>query len=1228
VSTRSIVTRLRAEMAQFKKEWSSGAKAVDDAADSMDRSATKAKKATKAVDESGTAVGRLSASLRNNRAEWDAVGTSLLRTGAVLTATAALAGKAAMDWESAWTGVTKTVDGSTSQMAQLESGLRGLAKTLPSSHAEIAAVAEAAGQLGVRRQDIVGFTKTMIDLAATTNLTADDAATSLAQFMNIMGTAPDMVDNLGSSLVALGNDGASTEREILEMAQRIAGAGKIVGLSEGDVLGLSNALASVGIEADAGGSSVSAILIDISKAVATNSDDLAKWAAVSGMSVDEFSAKWKTSPAEGFAAFTEGLGQVDAAGGDVFSTLEQLGQTDVRVTRALLGMAASGDLLRNSFRTGNAEMERNTALTEEANKRYDTAAAKAKIAWNGIKDNAIDAGQAILPVVAEVAAVVSRAGDAFGKLPGPVKGGVGALTGVAGVSLLAVGGLMKVVTTVADTRVAFNRLATDSPGLSAGLGRIGKAAGLAAGAIALLKVGGELTSSSAPAKVNKFASALLGAASGSKEARKELDALSKSGDSKFLGVFLAAKGVNSLAEAFDKVDPGKIDSALGNITPYQDTADKAAASVGQIDAALTSFVTSGAPDKAAQVMSFLAKETGKSTKELEKFLPNYTSALGDSAVQQKLAGDSAQKLGGDLEALSPEAQQAKADLEELKQSTTEVALSFLDFAKGLDNNKLSFGQWIKGLQEMAEAQRNWQDNMLTAQTLGATDETLAKFRELGPAGAKMLDEMVKGGRSSIEEFNDLMSDAALSAGQFSTAITGKLSEIPAEVRTAFVASGDRGAIQKAAAVAHEYGLTPSEVKTVLKANDWATADIKAVLAHMADLDRSSANPRVGVDGTDAAINQINLLQRTINGMNGKTVRVAVKGGTGGGITTNADGGVWSYYANGGMRDAPNQHVAEIAPAGAMRVWAEPETGGEAYIPLAETKRPRSRSIAEQTVRILGGTIQWFADGGVKPSTKLDIKQAEKQVRDIQRALDETEKYGKKPKKGKDTRPTRRVLRGLDRELAELQLAEAKRELRDIKNNKAYKADQADRAQKDAEKAADEAKKLADDAAVEADRVETNRLSVKSSYASNFKIGSLSSTAAVDRTLERTLADAGTFLGLLGDLKGKGASPWLLQQLIEAGPTKSAIRLARQYATDSAALARVNATASQIDALTNSYANLVTNPAFTAPQAWNSGVSSETTRNLNVYANDPSTYIQEIVRVVRFELQSEAMGAGL
>lgn len=135
---------------------------------------------------------------------------------------------------------------------------------------------------------------------------------------------------------------------------------------------------------------------------------------------------------------------------------------------------------------------------------------------------------------------------------------------------------------------------------------------------------------------------------------------------------------------------------------------------------------------------------------------------------------------------------------------------------------------------------------------------------------------------------------------------------------------------------------------------------------------------VPTGGPKSAISSI---QGAIDGLHGKTVTNYVNSI----VTTtkksvhevvgNAQGGVWDYFADGGMR-APRvtkfaggseNHVAQIARAGDYRVWAETETQGEGYVPFARSKRPRSRKITEEIVRRLGGdpsAIHWNADGSV------------------------------------------------------------------------------------------------------------------------------------------------------------------------------------------------------------------------------------------------------------------------
>jgi hypothetical protein len=257
---------LEAEVRSFIADMERAAEA---AADVGRKTESAARQATRAQREQSTAAKQVAReqaeAARKGRAAFDETAQTAARGAIAVGAAIGLMGKAAVDWESSWAGVTKSVDGAGQEM---EDSLRGLAKTLPATHDDIAAVAEAAGQLGVKTGDVVGFTETMIKLGETTNLTADEAATSIAQISNVMGTLDREgtagVDRFANALVALGNNGASTERDILSMASRIAGAAKVVGMTEADLLGVANAVSSVGIEAEAGGTAISNVLIDMS----------------------------------------------------------------------------------------------------------------------------------------------------------------------------------------------------------------------------------------------------------------------------------------------------------------------------------------------------------------------------------------------------------------------------------------------------------------------------------------------------------------------------------------------------------------------------------------------------------------------------------------------------------------------------------------------------------------------------------------------------------------------------------------------------------------------------------------------------------------------------------------------------------------------------------------------------------------------------------------------------
>lgn len=353
-------------------------------------------KASRTFNRLSNKAGALGGALRK-------LGLAAKVAGLVAFGGLALISKAAIDWESAWAGVRKTVDASNKELAKLEGQIRELARTLPLSHKEIAKVAELAGQLGVRTQDIRKFTKVMVDLGVTTNLSASEAAKSFARFTNITGTADKDVDKLASTLVHLGNNSATTEAEIMEMALRLAAAGRIAGLSESDILAFASTMSSVGVRAAAGGTAVQKAFLRMRNSVLEGGKELEVFASVAGMTASEFAKAFKEDPALAMAAFITGLGRMNDKGESTRKVFEDVGLADQRLMRALLSTSEAGDLLVDQLKIADEAWKENTALTEEANKRYDTAESKIKIAGNALRDLAISIGETVLPVIGELA---------------------------------------------------------------------------------------------------------------------------------------------------------------------------------------------------------------------------------------------------------------------------------------------------------------------------------------------------------------------------------------------------------------------------------------------------------------------------------------------------------------------------------------------------------------------------------------------------------------------------------------------------------------------------------------------------------------------------------------------------------------------------------------------------------------------------------------------------------
>ena len=414
--------------------------------------------------------------------------------------------KTAIDFEDAFAGVEKTVDGTAEQMEELKQGIRDMAKEIPSTTTEISSVAEAAGQLGIKTEDVLDFTKVMIDLGNSTNLSAEEAASSLAKFANVTNMSAKDYGKLGSTIVALGNNFATTEADIVAMAQNLASTGKQVGMSESDIMALATALSSVGLEAQAGGTAFSKALTKIQLAVETNSKDLKNWADVAGMSTKEFADLFEKDATKALEAFIKGLSECGGETESAIKVLDDMGITETRMRDALLRSANASETFTKAIKLGSDAWEDNTALTKEANKRYDTLKSKISIAVNKLKDMAITIGNKLMPHIEKIIDKFGKWVEKFNNLSdkqvdmivkiglivaaiGPLVNILGKVTTATGKTIEGIGTFVQAIQVasgkITSTSTAVNNLASVFTSLTSPVGLACTAIGIAVAGIAI-----------------------------------------------------------------------------------------------------------------------------------------------------------------------------------------------------------------------------------------------------------------------------------------------------------------------------------------------------------------------------------------------------------------------------------------------------------------------------------------------------------------------------------------------------------------------------------------------------------------------------------------------------------------------------------------------------------------------------------------------------------------------
>lgn len=426
--------------------------------------------------------------------------TGVLATALLGAATAVTVLSA--NFETAFTNIERTTMGTDAQLVNMRMQLEGLARDIPLAFGDITNIAALGAQLGVATGDLAGFAETVAQFAATTNVSAEQAAQSFGAIGELLDISANEFVNLGSAIALAGVRSVATETEILAVTTAIAAVAKQGGLTNNFIGGLATSLASLRVPAEQSRGALTRTFQEINRAAAEGGESLDNFAAVAGMTADQMRALIQTEGGMDayFTSFLKGLEGMDAT--QLTTTLDTLSLSDIRVTNTLTRLSKNMDVVTDSMLNFSTGFEEGTFLAAAYGQRVEDIAAKFIILQNSLAELGATLGDAFAPLVGgvidtlttQIQAITDALGTEAGKNAAQLAIGVIAITGA----------LLGFITAIGLASAGISAFRT----VIATLGLEGAAAGLRGAAAGFLGVAG--ASGAAATAMRVFRLALIG----------------------------------------------------------------------------------------------------------------------------------------------------------------------------------------------------------------------------------------------------------------------------------------------------------------------------------------------------------------------------------------------------------------------------------------------------------------------------------------------------------------------------------------------------------------------------------------------------------------------------------------------------------------------------------------------------------------------------------------------
>ena len=726
-----------------------------------------------------------------------------------IVAMGAYAIDAANNIDSAYRDMRKTVNGTEEDFEALRQAAVDFSTTHVTGADQILEIQAIGGELGVAVEDLETFATTVSNLEVATDLDADEAATSLGQLDNIMNDlSGSTMPAFSDALVRLGNNGASTESQIVEIAKRIGAMGSIVGMSTPEVLAWASSIASTGQNAEAAGTAISNTMSDIETAVAGGGEALEAFAQVSGMSAQQFADMWSADSSTAMKSFIEGLVRIEESGGSADATLQDLGITAVRQKQAIEGiMQTIGGLGENLQMSNNAwngvsdQWGEAGDAANEAEKKAEGFSGSLARMQNVAQVLASELGESLTPMIDAVADVLGDLGQWFAETPDGFKqmvAAAGTLTAALGPLLLAGRAISSARKDLQAFRAAFGAAssAADAAGTAIGGlkgGLIGL--GVAIAGIGITALVSHLAEMEEEARVNERAT--TGLAEACKMAGESMASEFESAESLSDRVKEVAEASDSstqrladLADEFDELNVqaagtlSRFEQARSAIMYFGGQSDLTSQQLGELMSAVgflnqqcgTNYQVVQDAGGAYQIMSDGAMVAKDAIYDLIDAQKLQTQVSAQNQKLEGLYGEYAQQSAEYSDALETQAE-AQERYNKAYSDYVKAAESGASDAELADLNAIQ-SEALKNLDTANEAVTEIERNMdSTSAAIDATNATIGNISEVAEGAVQGFDALVKastgvneafgGNETLMQNFADALEESGYSLEYFS-----------------------------------------------------------------------------------------------------------------------------------------------------------------------------------------------------------------------------------------------------------------------------------------------------------------------------------------------------------------------------------------------------------------------------------------------------------------------------